>query len=108
MKKSTAAIGIVIIGCSILLNLTTFIVDQTQQALVVQLGNPVGGVRGPGLHFKIPFIQQVIVFEKRILEYDATPAEILTQDKKNLVADHRSSAVLSSGSYHHGGPVAPG
>jgi len=90
MKKSTAAIGIVMISCSILLYFTTFIVDQTKQALVVQLGNPVGGVRGPGLHFKIPFIQQVILLEKRILEYDASPAEILTQDKKNLVADHYS------------------
>ena len=90
MKRSTAVIGIILIGGLILLNLTTFIVDQTRQALVVQLGNPVGGVRGPGLHFKIPFIQQVIFFEKRILEYDATPAEILTQDKKNVVVDNYS------------------
>jgi len=90
MKKSTAVIGIIVIGGLILLSLVTFIVDQTQQALVVQLGNPVGGVRGPGLHFKIPFIQQVIFFERRVLEYDANPAEILTQDKKNLVVDNYS------------------
>ncbi|MBI4774752.1 MAG: protease modulator HflC [Deltaproteobacteria bacterium] len=90
MKRSTAVIGIIVIGGLVLLNLATFIVDQTQQALVVQLGNPIGGVRGPGLHFKIPFIQQVIFFEKRVLEYDANPAEILTQDKKNLVVDNFS------------------
>jgi len=67
-----------------------FTVDQTQQAILIQLGRPVGEVFGPGLHFKIPFIQQPIYFERRILVYDAAPAEILTKDKKNLVVDNYS------------------
>jgi membrane protease subunit HflC len=50
----------------------------------------VGDSQGPGLHFKIPFVQNVIFFDHRILEYDAQPAEILTKDKKNLVVDNYS------------------
>ena len=69
-------------------SLSVFAVDQTQQAIVIQLGKPLGGIYGPGLHFKVPFIQQVIQFEQRILVYDATPTEILTKDKKNLVVDN--------------------
>jgi membrane protease subunit HflC len=46
------------------------------------------GTYGPGLHFKLPLVQQVVYFEKRILLYDAAPTEILTKDKKNLVVDN--------------------
>jgi len=67
---------------------SVYIVDQTKQAIVIQMGKPIGGISGPGLHFKIPFIQQVVYFESRILVYDAPPAEILTKDKKNLVVDN--------------------
>lgn len=69
-------------------SLAVFTVDQTQQAIVIQLGKPLAGTYGPGLHFKVPFIQQVVQFERRILVYDATPTEILTRDKKNLVVDN--------------------
>ncbi len=69
-------------------SLSIFTVDQTQQAIVIQLGKPLKGIYGPGLHFKVPFIQQVVQFERRILVYDATPTEILTRDKKNLVVDN--------------------
>jgi len=69
-------------------SLSIFTVDQTQQAIVIQLGKPLEGIKGPGLHVKVPFIQQVINFESRILVYDAAPTEILTQDKKNLVVDN--------------------
>ncbi len=47
-----------------------FTVDQTQQALVLQLGQPKGAPRGPGLHFKMPFVQDVRYFDKRILSID--------------------------------------
>ncbi len=69
-------------------SLAVFTVDQTQQAIVIQLGKPLSGIYGPGLHFKVPFIQQVVQFERRILVYDATSTEILTKDKKNLVVDN--------------------
>lgn len=78
-------VGLVII---IVVSSAFYTVDETKQAIVIQMGKPVGGISGPGLHFKIPFIQQVVFFERRVLLYDAPPAEILTKDKKNLVVDN--------------------
>jgi len=70
------------------MSLSLFTVEQTEQAIVIQLGKPFGGINEPGLHLKIPFVQEVVYFEKRILVYDASPTEILTRDKKNLVVDN--------------------
>jgi membrane protease subunit HflC len=67
-----------------------FVVDQTQRAIMLQLGKPIGSDLGPGLHFKLPFVQNVIFFDARVLEYDAPAAEIITQDKKNMVVDNYS------------------
>ncbi len=68
-----------------------FVVDQSERAILLQLGKPVGEEHyGPGLHVKLPFIQKVIHFDNRVLEYDAPSAEILTKDKKNLVVDNYS------------------
>lgn len=68
-----------------------FVVDQTERAIVLQLGKPVGTADyGPGLHFKLPLVQNVIFFDSRVLEYDAPAAEILTKDKKNMVVDNYS------------------
>ncbi|MEG6550532.1 protease modulator HflC [Desulfocurvibacter africanus] len=66
-----------------------FMVDQTERAIVLELGKPVGDKPlDPGLHFKLPFVQNVVFFDSRILNYDAEPAEILTRDKKNMVVDN--------------------
>ena len=88
-KKLTGAL-IIVIALIIAINMTIFTVDQTEQAIVVMLGKPVGDVKGPGLHFKLPIVQEIIYFENRLLEYDAAPAEILTEDKKTLVLDNYS------------------
>ena len=69
-------------------NLATFTVPQWMQAMVVQLGDPVRVVREPGLYWKIPLIQQVTYFDRRLLDYDASPKEILTIDKQQLVVDN--------------------
>ena len=90
MKKYSGIIFILIFILLLGIWQCFFTVDQTEQAFLLQLGKPVGGVLGPGLHFKIPFLQQVMHFERRILAYDAAPAEILTKDKKNLVVDNYS------------------
>jgi len=65
-----------------------FTVDETEQAIVTQLGKFVRVAREPGLHFKIPLIQAVHRFEARVLEYDAAAAKIITDDKKHLVIDN--------------------
>ena len=80
--------GIVVFGCA-------YTVDQTEQVVITQFGRPVGEPinsnkgegAGPGLHFKIPFIQTANRFEKRILEWDGPPAEMTTSDKLYVVVD---------------------
>ena len=77
-----------LLGAVILLQQSLFIVQQTQQALVIQLGHPLDKVYRPGLHMKLPFIQNVVYFDARILDYDARPAEALTSDLKSMVLDN--------------------
>ncbi|MFO1046783.1 MAG: SPFH domain-containing protein [Geminicoccaceae bacterium] len=77
-------------ACAVLLFLllsAIFTVHQTQQALVLQFGNPVRIVQEPGLHFKVPFIQQVEFFERRVLDFDAPSVELVLGDQKRLVVD---------------------
>ncbi|HXC50032.1 MAG TPA: protease modulator HflC [Candidatus Limnocylindrales bacterium] len=69
-------------------NLAAFRVQQWMQAVVVQLGDPVRTVREPGLNFKLPFVQSVLYFDRRLLEYDASPREVLTKDKQQLLVDN--------------------
>ena len=66
---------------------TLFIMDETEQGIVIQFGKYVRTIREPGLHVKIPFLQDVTKYDKRLLRYDAAPAEFLTRDKKALVVD---------------------
>ena len=71
-------------------NLATYTVPQWEQAIVVQLGEPVRTVQEPGLYFKVPLVQDVLYFDKRLLAYDAAPKGILTKDKQQLVVDNFS------------------
>lgn len=65
-----------------------FVVDITQTAIVVELGKPKRNITSPGLYFKVPFIQDVTYFDKRLLDYDSSPQEVITQDKKTLLIDN--------------------
>lgn len=67
---------------------TLFIVHQTEQAIILQLGEPKDRIYKAGLHFKVPFIDSVVRFDARILYYDARPAEALTSDLKTIVLDN--------------------
>ena len=67
-----------------------FQVTEWQQALVLQFGKPVRTISEPGLYFKTPLVQNVMLFEKRLLEYDAASKELITQDKQQLVVDNYS------------------
>ena len=70
--------------------LAAYSVPQWMQAIVVQLGEPVRTVQEPGLYWKMPFIQNVLYFDRRLLAYDAAPRELLTKDKQQLVVDNYS------------------
>tara|TARA_B100001079_G_scaffold98313_1_gene84526 strand:- start:971 stop:1822 length:852 start_codon:yes stop_codon:yes gene_type:complete len=66
-----------------------FIVDETEQVVILQLGKPVRTITDSGLNVKLPFpFQEKIVFDDRLLEYDSPPEEILSKDKKSLIVDN--------------------
>ena len=68
---------------------TVFIIDMTEQAVILQFGKPVRTIKDPGLHFKLPIpFQNAVIFDNRLLEYDVPPEEILSKDKKSLIVDN--------------------
>ena len=72
----------------VLLFSSVYTVSETEQVILVQFGMPVGGlVKDPGLHLKLPLIQDVHRFDKRWLEFDADPREVPTKDKKYIWVD---------------------
>jgi modulator of FtsH protease HflC len=64
-----------------------FTVHQTQQVLVTQFGQPVRVIQTPGLHVKVPFVQNVIAFDARLLDYDAPGEEVILGDQRRLIVD---------------------
>lgn len=71
----------------VLLSGALFSVRQTQQAIVLQFGNPVRVIQEPGLQFKIPFAQNVILYENRVLELDPPTQELPLVDQKRIIVD---------------------
>ena len=72
----------------VLLSMSVFVVDQRQKAIVFQLGEVVGVVTEPGLHFKVPLLQNVRYFDSRILTLDTgEPERFITAEKKNVMVD---------------------
>ena len=84
MKKILIPILVVIgvIGYSAL-----FVVQEVNQAIVLQFGDPKKIITKPGLNFKIPFIQNVVYLDKRILNLDNDPEEVIAADQKRLIVD---------------------
>jgi len=73
---------------ALLLFSSVYTLSETEQAILVQFGRPVGGlVNSPGLHLKLPMVQVVYRFDKRWLEYDGDATEIPTRDKKYIWVD---------------------
>src|SRR5918997_64925 len=86
-RRNGIIAGVVVLAALFLLMGSLFTVHQTRQALVLQFGNPVRMIDAPGLHAKVPFIQSVEFFEKRVLEFDAPSVELVLGDQKRLVVD---------------------
>ncbi len=82
--------AIIALGALILIvaSQVTFVVTETNQAIVLQLGEYRYTARDPGLYFKLPFIQEAVFFDRRLLSSDAEPQEYLTLDKKRVQVDH--------------------
>jgi membrane protease subunit HflC len=78
---------VIAVAALILAYSSLYTVDQKQQALIVRLGNPVRVVSEPGLHVKAPLIDSVITIDRRILDLEAQPQELIASDQKRLVVD---------------------
>lgn len=86
--KTLRIIAVVVVVLGVLASGTFFVVGETQQVVITQLGRPIGSpIMDAGLHLKIPFIQQANYFEKRILKWDGSPNQIPTKDKKYIWVD---------------------
>lgn len=77
-----ALVALVFVGMS-----SVFIVRQTEQALVLQFGKPVRVVSKPGLKFKTPFLQNVEYYDKRLIDFNGEPKEVIAADQKRLIVD---------------------
>ena len=88
MGRTALTVVLVVFGLlAVTAYLTLFTVYQTQQALVLEFGKPKRLITTPGLNYKIPFIQNVSYFDKRLLDLDSAPQEVIAADQKRLVVD---------------------
>lgn len=75
--------GVLALLALLLLWSAAYTVSESEQAVITQFGRPIGDpITDPGLHFKVPFIQQVHLFDKRFLEWDGDPNQLPTRDKR--------------------------
>jgi len=86
------SVGIAIVVAVVLLavNSVLFTVREDRQVVVTRLGKPVREIREAGLYYRMPFVEQLNLFDRRILEYDSSTTEVITQDKKTLLVDNYS------------------
>lgn len=87
MNRAFAVVGILVIVLGIVGLSSVYTVHQTEQALVLQFGRPVRVVDEPGLKFKIPFVQNVVFYDRRVLDLDPSQEEMIAGDKRRIVAD---------------------
>ncbi len=88
MKRLGALQTVALVALLVVLNQTLYTVGETEQVILTQFGEPVGEpVVVPGLHVKVPFIQRPNYFEKRFLEWDGSPNQVPTRDKRFIWVD---------------------
>jgi len=86
--KNVTYIVLALVAALLVTTRTAFVVDQAEQAIIVQLGEPVGDViTTPGLHWRLPFIQDVRRFDKRLLDWDGDVSQIPTLGREFIIVD---------------------
>ncbi len=85
--KTILVVGILVMAFGIVASRAAFTVNQINQVIVLQSGEPTRVITQPGLHWRLPFIQKVQFFEKRVLNLDAPKETILFSDQKRLLVD---------------------
>ena len=86
MKAGKIVAGILVL-IGVVAFLSVIIVKEVNQAIILQFGDPKRIIMKPGLNFKIPFIQNVVYLDKRILNLDTPPEEVIASDQKSLIVD---------------------
>jgi len=87
MSKAAIALFVAVVSLVVFVK-ASYIVTETEQVIITQLGEPVGGaVTKPGLHFLKPFVQKANFFEKRFLEWDGDANQVPTKDKRFIWVD---------------------
>ncbi|MGH8017238.1 MAG: SPFH domain-containing protein, partial [Opitutaceae bacterium] len=80
--------GILVAAAVVILPASIYTIDEAEQAIIVQLGAPVGEpIKEPGLHFKVPFVQDVIRFDKRLISWNGDPNQIPTRGEQFISVD---------------------
>jgi membrane protease subunit HflC len=88
MKRNALTIlAVAVVALGLVAWSALYTVAETQQAIVLQFGEPIEVVKAPGLHVKVPFIQNVEFLDDRILDFDAPKEEVIASDKKRIVVD---------------------
>ena len=87
MSRALIAVIAVLVVLFIVVDSSLFTVDQNEQVLITQFGQPVRVIKDPGLHTKTPFVQSVITFDKRLLNIELPGDQITLGDQRRLVVD---------------------
>ena len=85
MGKNIKKYLILLTALAIVLQSSLFTVDQRQQVLILQFGEPIRVINSPGIKFKLPFIQNTVFFEKRIIDLSLPEQEVIASDQKRLI-----------------------
>ena len=87
MRTSTIGLIAGLFVAAIIAGATLFTVDQTEQVLITQFGQPIRVISDPGLHAKIPFVQTAISFDRRLLDFNVPSEEVILGDQRRLIVD---------------------
>lgn len=87
MNRMAIALVALLVVVLIIAGSTLFTVNQTQQVLITQFGQPVRVITKPGLHAKLPLMQTAIVFDRRLLDYAVAPEEVILGDQRRVIVD---------------------
>ena len=86
-RKILLVLGVFVIVLGVVVSSAAFTVHQASQAIVMQFGNIKQTYRDPGLHWKLPFIQSVLYYDKRVLNLDPPVESIILSDQKRILVD---------------------
>lgn len=87
MNKLLVILGAIVVVLGIIASSAIFIVDQREQVIVFQFGDAKRVIQKPGINMKVPFIQNTVTYDKRVLAYDPPPQQLILSDQKRLDVD---------------------